>query len=336
MKIVKIEEVEEDLISLLPDCLIIDILSHLPLTKDAIRTGVLARRWQHLWPEVYNLNFTHASTVQDFSFLSCVRQTIPQFRQMSLNKFKLDAVYNMTFEREVNSWIRFAFSRNVKNLDLNLYQVEYEHKLDQFFFINSCFAYLSLTGCLLKPTGAISWDKLRILSVTLRKMDEDLIHNILSGTPVLETLELSLCRGYGYRRIDINSKSVKNLLLMGSQIPLNGKSFVEINAPDILSLTIRGFFVLSKLSLLNVPSLVEAELDYDMLGPYTSKKVAEELMLKDILLNLHHVKTLKLGYLCLKALLRLEDKGFVLPSCMTYCAVTSSCFPDFYYKLAER
>nr|GEX97681.1 hypothetical protein [Tanacetum cinerariifolium] len=314
----KIEEEEEDRISLLPDCLIIDIPSLLPLTKDAIRTGVLSKRWQHLWPQVFNLNFTHSSTVLDYSFLSYVHKTIPQFRQINLNKLKLGAVYNIKFEQEVNSWIRFAFSRNVKNLDLELYQDKYEHKLDQFFFINSCFTCLSLRGCLLKPTGAISWDKLRSLSITLRKMDEDLIENILSGTPVLETLELSLCRGYGHRRIYINSKSVKNLVLTGDQIPTSGESFVEINAPGILSLRIRDFLVLSKLSLLNVSSLVEAELDYIMLGPYTPpKKLAEELMLKDILLNLPHVETLKLGPLCLKAFFRLEAKGSVLPSCVT-------------------
>ena len=72
---------------------------------------------------------------------------------------------------------------------------------------------------------------------------------------------------------------------------MTGHSIVNINAPNILSLRIIDCFVLWKLSLPNVSSLVEAELDYDMCGPFTPPiEGAEELMLKEILLSLRHVK----------------------------------------------
>ncbi|GKE95090.1 F-box protein-like protein, partial [Tanacetum coccineum] len=138
-----VEDEAEDRISLLPDCLIIEILSLLPLTKDAIRTGVLSKRWQHLWPQNPNLNFTHASADVDFPFLSCVHKTIPQCRQLNLNKFKLEAYYDHTFQSEVNSWICFAVSRNVQNLDITLMDSSRCHLVsDQSVFINSSFTHL--------------------------------------------------------------------------------------------------------------------------------------------------------------------------------------------------
>ncbi|GKC82704.1 hypothetical protein Tco_1138421 [Tanacetum coccineum] len=70
---------------------------------------------------------------------------------------------------------------------------------------------------------------------------------------------------------------------------------VEINAPHILSLRITMYFLLWKVVLLNVSSLVEAELDYEKGGHYeTTRKEEEEE--------------------CLETLGRLEAKGFTFPS----------------------
>ncbi|GJT29089.1 F-box protein-like protein [Tanacetum coccineum] len=49
------EEEGEDRISALPDCLILEILSRLPETKEAIKTSSLSKRWQYVWTSVPNL-----------------------------------------------------------------------------------------------------------------------------------------------------------------------------------------------------------------------------------------------------------------------------------------
>ncbi|GJU56002.1 F-box/LRR-repeat protein 25-like protein [Tanacetum coccineum] len=95
-----VEDEAEDRISLLPDCLIIEILSRLPLTKDAIRTGVLSKRWQHLWPQNPNLNFTHASADVDFPFLSGVQpKNLPHMCQCDSQQiFKLKLYYDYVIQ----------------------------------------------------------------------------------------------------------------------------------------------------------------------------------------------------------------------------------------------
>lgn len=298
-----------DRIGTLPDCLLLEILSRLPSTKDAIRTGTLSKRWKHLWTSVPVLIFIHHGENHPRSdFYSFVDKTLAQCRQLKLKKFIVYSSYDYRFESQVNNWIHYSIDCHVEELDLTLWNLECEAEflLDQFFFNTSCFIDLALSGCIFNPTGEIKWNKLRSLSISHGNLDEDLIENILSGSPVLETLVLDNC--YGYRRLNVTSKSVKNLVFSGYMVPDEVSDdladVIEINAPHILSLTIQDDLLLWKLLLLNVSSLVEADLDYTKGGHYeTTPKEAEEEMLKGFILNLHHVKELRIGIFCFKVYL---------------------------------
>ncbi|XP_023748432.1 putative F-box/LRR-repeat protein At3g28410 isoform X1 [Lactuca sativa] len=187
--------------------------------------------------------------------------------------------------------------------------------LDQTFFTSSCFTKLKLDGCMVNPVGAISWKNLRSLSISYWSLNDDLIENILSGSPVLETLVFDDC--HGYRHLHITSKSVKNLVLSRYRdyYAKSEADIVEINAPNILSLTIKDDLVLHKLLLVNVSSLVKANLNYtrSKIAQTTPTEVEEE-MLKGFIMNLGHVKELKIGILCSKVLSCLQAKGFIFPS----------------------
>ncbi|KAL4563325.1 hypothetical protein LXL04_027366 [Taraxacum kok-saghyz] len=322
-----IEEVGEDRIGALPDSVLIEILSRLPSTKDAIKTGILSKRWKHVWTSVPTLIFEHnAYNHSRFDFISFVDKALAQCRLLSLKKFGLYICYDLQIESKINSWIRYAINRNVEELILRFPCIgrEGEFTIDQLLFIGSCFTHLTLDGgCIfLSPTPAISWKNLRSLCISSLNIDEDVIENIVSGTPVLETLVLRYCSGYS--RLDITSKSIKNLVFSGYYVPEDvlDEDIIEINAPNILSLTIQSDMVLWKILLLDVSSLVEANLDYEKLGYRdTARKEMEEDMLKGLILNLRHVKELKIGILCSEVLSRLEDEGFIFPPNMKFPAV---------------
>ncbi|XP_076885342.1 F-box/LRR-repeat protein 25-like [Bidens hawaiensis] len=304
---------DEDGISKFPDCLLGEILSRLPETKYAVRTGALFKRWKHVWHAVPNLDFVNSfqksyNPQSNARFFSFVDETLTLHRQWKLKKFRLYSGYNLRLESHVNDWIRYAVNCNIEELDLALWDLEYcttdrDFPLDQFVFMCSSFTHLTLSGWSFNPTGAISWKNLRSLCISFLKLDgNDLIENILSGSPVLQTLELIYCYG-DYRWLDITSKSVKKLVFTGYIGSTDddygpGKLF-EINAPNILSLTIQGDLWLRKLLLLSVSSLVEAHLNYTNHMGVRGTGREEEETLKGLILNLLHVKDLRIGPSCL-------------------------------------
>ncbi|GKC47229.1 RNA-directed DNA polymerase, eukaryota, partial [Tanacetum coccineum] len=142
---------------------------------------------------------------------------------LNLKKFKFDCNYsslvNVDFKSRVNSWIRYAISRNVKEVHLSLWDVGVVGQgwftfKDELFFNTSCITRMSMCVCRFNPpNGAISWERLECLRLFCVILDEDIIEKILSGSPCLESLVLIGC--YGYRRMDVTSKSVKKLVFDG-------------------------------------------------------------------------------------------------------------------------
>ncbi|CAI9292825.1 unnamed protein product [Lactuca saligna] len=307
------KEEKEDRISGLPDCLLLEILSLLPSTKDAIITGTLSTRWKHLWTSVSTLIFHYYDEEkhQWCDFVSLVDKTLTQCRQLKLKKFEMIIDYYAQFEPHISNWIHYAVRRNVAELNLYICNITIGCK----FFNSSSFTDPTLRDCILNPTEAISWKMIRSVNISKGKLDEDLIENILSGSPLLETLVLENC--YGYRRLDITSKSVKNFVLSGKmhakdKYAKDIDDVIEINAPHILSLTIKGR--LWKLLLVNVASVVEASLCYTNFGRWIPPKEIEEERLKGLILNLRHVKELKIEGFCSKFLSSLGAEGFIFPS----------------------
>nr|GEV61663.1 putative reverse transcriptase domain-containing protein [Tanacetum cinerariifolium] len=184
---------------------------------------------------------------------------------------------------QVNSWIRYAITRNVQELDLWLWVPKAGEEFnyyDELFFNNSCVTRIKLFNCVFNPLNAtICWDQLKFLCLEKARLVGDSIGKILSGSPCLETLELD--NYYGVSRIDATSKNFKNLLLTNY-----GMSF----------------------------SLVKADFNY--LGSHRfadslrrHRDDIEEELLSGLLSSLGHVKDITLGdYNCLDALSHLRDK----------------------------
>ncbi|PWA82484.1 curculin-like (mannose-binding) lectin family protein / PAN domain-containing protein [Artemisia annua] len=200
--------------------------------------------------------------------------------------------------------IHYALARNVQELDLmfwDTYAHDYEIVLDQSFFINTHFTlfinthftHLKLSCKFAFPTYPISWQNLKSLSLSKMSFDEKFIRNILSGCPLLKTFKLKDCGGDDISELSIFSPSIENLVISGNTLFRNG-NVVLLDAPNILSLTIRGSLLLKQLLLVDVTSLLRAcaSLDDadDDLGSFFENE--EEKILQRHMVTLEHVEKL--------------------------------------------
>nr|GEU84500.1 mitochondrial Rho GTPase 1-like [Tanacetum cinerariifolium] len=302
------------------EILVNNIMSRLDCTtKELIRTtATISKRWKNLWTQLPHLIFSNRDDDTYFGnddtvcdYISFVDNTLNQCpANLNLKRFKLYinyinipfegrskhinyySVVNSEFKLQANRWIRYAISRNVEDVDLWLHlrvgQEEFTFE-DEIFFKTSCITRMTLSYFRFNPpNGAISWERLECLFLYNVALDEDMIEKILSGSPFLESLELKKC--HGYRRIDVTSRSVKKLVFSDYYYRIYGDYIdcIKINAPYISSLTINGYFELDPV-LLDVSSLIKAELDYSIDAGMSDDTTYEE-MLRGLLESLDHVK----------------------------------------------
>nr|GFA11778.1 hypothetical protein [Tanacetum cinerariifolium] len=220
------------------EMLINNIMSRLDCTtKELIRTtATISKRWKNLWTQLPRLIFSYEFGCIDYftvkadlhRYISFIENTLNQCpTDLNLKKFKLDMCVNNEFKSRANRWIHYAISRNVKEVDFRLWNVvgpfSYGYELwdvpvgqeftyeDELFFNTSCITRMTMSFFRFNPpSGEISWGRLECLCLLCANLDEDMIEKILSGSPCLESLELNDC--YGYKRIDVTSKSVKKLV----------------------------------------------------------------------------------------------------------------------------
>nr|GEZ24159.1 F-box protein At5g03100-like [Tanacetum cinerariifolium] len=128
--------------------------------------------------------------------------------------------------------------------------------------------------------------------------DDDLFRRSIFGSPVLETLVLCSC--YGFEELYISNDSVKNFIISGYSSEMDT---LQINAPYIESLTIKGYFDLKAILLLNMSSVIQAQLDYSNTKALHAMEIHEhhqmnEELFKGLILSVSHVKELKVGKSC--------------------------------------
>ncbi|KAL7087679.1 hypothetical protein ACP275_13G082800 [Erythranthe tilingii] len=190
-----------DRLSDLPDSILCHILSLLP-TKISVRTTILARRWRYLWSFVPNLDFEFAdkSTTIDRVLLLHKLLKIDTFRISDAND------YNAS---QIDTWIRFAVERNVRNLHIGL---EYQGKIPpspKCIFTCKTLVDLRLANCTVFPvSGVVCLPRLKILHLQFISEYESLPH-LLSGCPVLEDLVLLLY--FYHRSCKIYSPTIERL-----------------------------------------------------------------------------------------------------------------------------
>ncbi|GLT45602.1 hypothetical protein SLA2020_194230 [Shorea laevis] len=343
---------EVDRISNLPDSIIHHILSFL-LAEDAVKTGVLSKRWMYLWTCAPKLTFRHNPHHLGFSrqrFFRFVHKTLFFYSSSKMEKFELDFDYMFSgmsrdhLDALVQMWLHFVIGRLVEELSLKFCRSNdycyhnYQYRIPQFVFNSSSLTKFSTSKCYYAPNGQICWTSLKVLTIGHAELSNDVLQKILAGSPMLKYLKLHACwvitgiyissssvleylevrRCEHITRIDASSNSsLEKLVLkeMRNDEDEEDNNVIEISCPNLKSVEISGCWFQKICRLLDVSSLINACLTFELeVSQFDYIDIPKELLEK-----IKHVKKITLGSYCVQVLSLLEFRGLPSPLSGSSC-----------------
>jgi len=263
-------EEENDRITEMPDCILVHILSFLP-TEDVVKM-VLVPRFRHCWTLIRSLSFSCPQDEEyyydydgifrafDERVLNLIENVLIRHESSTIDDFSVRFKYNnglsdedpdraskkKTMAKRIRTWVRFAVTKKVKVLDLDLVggsctlggcstDLEVNYKLPDFVLSSDHLTELKLVACAIRPRGHIQLKSLKKLSLREMILSEKIMDEVMNGCPLLEELSLTDCSGL--RKLNVTNPNVKRLVLLFYKKP---HERLEISCPNVVSLDIDG------------------------------------------------------------------------------------------------
>nr|DAD35985.1 TPA_asm: hypothetical protein HUJ06_006625 [Nelumbo nucifera] len=233
-----------DRISDLPESILHHILSFLP-ARYAVRTSILSRRWQHLWYYVSILDFDDDLLSDDginedlkCKYMDFVDKVL--VLHSSLNLYRVRLPCGDCDASRVDTWIRAAINREVKELSL----------------------FISPTVEFTLPCCLFTCESLEVLTLHL---DDSVLYLptsiFLPGLKIVNLMSVIFLDGKSADEFFSNCPALESLVMMCCDIMTSG--FLHISAPKLKSLSICGGhngLIHSKIKV-STPSLVSIKYD---------------------------------------------------------------------------
>ncbi|XP_009595863.3 F-box/LRR-repeat protein 25-like [Nicotiana tomentosiformis] len=250
-----------DRINKLPESLLARIISLLPSTKNAVRTCLVSKRWQYLWTSIDNLTLLCDSPSEAEICVPFVDYAFAQRISSKIRKFYLDCWDMLSYSLHIDQWLTYVINSKVEHVVLNstFFKV---YILPQSFYTCSSLVTLGLRNCAFDKGVVISWKSLKTVKFMTVELDDEAIVKLLTGCPSLETMELTYF--HGFQHLEIKNINLKTLKLHNFWQLYGGDHSLEIVAPYLQHLVISEHLDDFKCRLVNVSSLVSAELTFDI------------------------------------------------------------------------
>ncbi|XP_017632954.1 F-box protein At4g22280-like [Gossypium arboreum] len=258
----------EDRISSFPDHILCHILSFLPI-EEAVRTSIISTKWRYLFASISTIKFDGhlmrglADRNVD-SFKNFVDRLLKFPDQVSLDCFRLDDIVSWNDKDrnfDVSDWICAALCRGVKEIDLDLDNLG--DILPAVLFTCHSLVTLKLVavGSEITVPSDVCLGNLKTLQLRNASFVGDSIHRLISNCHVLEDLAFIHCDSDYLREVNIQSPSLKRLVLdfdLGESGNLD--YVVVINAPNLVYFQYTDA-VVEGYTLTNMKSLEKARLN---------------------------------------------------------------------------
>ncbi|KAF7803469.1 tetraspanin-19-like isoform X1 [Senna tora] len=240
---------EVDLLSMLPDSIIVSILSQLTIAE-AARTCVLSLRWRYLWTYYFGSLHFDASLVRNDRtsslwtdkrdlFKRRVDQVLNSLQTQTLEA--LEICFELGNDIHVDKWVQFAIQKKVKKLELKL-------GLSSFNTIEYHYKRFDVPPSLLKWSSLPSLQVLRLSCVDVSGEE---VEYLLSSCPSLQTLSVVSSKRLWNLRVcsHSNIKELEILAWYENQITL------EICSENLRSFSYFGHY--ESINYEHIPNLKE-------------------------------------------------------------------------------
>ncbi|XP_078149567.1 F-box/LRR-repeat protein At3g59210-like [Carex rostrata] len=265
MKNAKISSEENcDFISKLLDLILHQILGLLRV-KEAVKTCVLSKRWEHLWTSLPSLNFIFNDLFDNFDedfddnesafsakcekFVNFVNAVLLRRKPLDLDVFQLHC-YELSNSQEIN-WIRYAMNHNARVLQLTPSEFipwsTYTCASLQKLYLNGPDGDFHNLDSSVQRVNLPNLKKLSIFNAV--SLNSSYVKNFLCGCPKLEFLLIDTCIFTKY--CIIAHDNLEYLVLVRSLI----KDELFVSAPNLLSFSYMDELPLPCKTTLNMPSL---------------------------------------------------------------------------------
>ncbi|KAL2896643.1 hypothetical protein RDABS01_038427 [Bienertia sinuspersici] len=276
-KKLSINEVEEeDRLSSLPDAILIDILSRIPIDS-AATTSVLSHRWRYLWTSLTHFNL---STDSSSNFTSIIDLILGQLTSPKLAEFRLHLSSPLDFPEHdiLESCFRHVLDRSVEKVFIDVRCCFFE---EDFWvpvcLFNSQFLVVLELGGKIKVDLDMCGIRDLIQLPKLKKLKMDFLLDVplwlgplIRSCPLLEDLDLVFKLDVVDSEIadcvDIFGLNLKTLNIDLESSSKTQRTKMSIDAPKLVNLEIRDcnshyYFVHDPSALVN--AYIDLRMDYD-------------------------------------------------------------------------
>lgn len=304
----------EDLISKLPNDILVIILSRLPL-KEAVASSILASRWRYLSTYLTRLIFEADASLDKVAtqpnllnserskYINRVNRVTTKHKGDTLDTFSIAFDLDKSSKNAIDNWVKFAIEKNVQNLELDLRSkreylgcssrsYSFPYKLLTQAKRSSSSKRLCPNVPSVKPCTLVGLKSLKELTLKSVNICDEALENMLLHCPLLESLSL---RGSGgLVNVTINGPSIRLRSL--KIVACFGLETIKICDTNLVELTYFGEEV--TLHMENVPKLVDISMGEASSSPGLDNNVFRQIscclnQLKFLTLDMLHPQVSK-------------------------------------------
>ncbi|XP_062014797.1 F-box protein At4g09920-like [Rosa rugosa] len=224
--------------------MLLEILSLLP-TKDAIRTSILSKRWEHLWTSLPQFQFDEGPLLKRYLLVNAMDRALLFRGPANIEAFGFSFTV-LGDSHRVNAWISAIVKWNVEELSISLQIIDEPVLLPDSLFTSATLVVLDLDmPCVFKVPRTICFSSLKCLSLKSVVFSDDyLTQQLFSGFPILEDLSLTDCNWMNIKFVIIYTPKLLILTMIkgGVEVARASKSsdgcqmmVVLDDAPELLA-----------------------------------------------------------------------------------------------------